>query len=167
MSAFGCLPSSAFFSFLAWHRQCRKGPQRPMEPRPSVAQNVARAAIRFQEQWTGHRPTAVTVVVSGDTLVVTLHGAFSPAEIALARTREGALKVQEFHRQLFANSSEGLREEIRRITGVAVREAAAEVEAATGSVVHAFTTGTMVQVYLLAEGVLPDAWNANPEGGPS
>jgi len=65
----------------------------------------------------------------------------------------GAARVQEFHRQLFANASDEFRQEIKRITGRSVREAAAEVEAATGSVVHAFTTGTMVQVFLLAKGV--------------
>ncbi|HZL88642.1 MAG TPA: hypothetical protein VFB96_09740 [Pirellulaceae bacterium] len=42
------------------------------------------------------------------------------------------------------------RREIKRITGREVREAAAEVEPATGPVVHAFTTGTMVQIFLLA-----------------
>ena len=40
-----------------------------------------------------------------------------------------------------------------------VREAAAEVDTTTGSVVHAFTDGTMVQVFLLAEGISEDAWN--------
>ena len=36
-------------------------------------------------------------------------------------------------------------------TGRDVREAAAEIEPATGAVVHAFTTGTMVQVFSLAK----------------
>jgi len=59
--------------------------------------------------------------------------------------------VQEFHRQLFSTSSESMRNEIKRITGRQVREAAAEVETSTGTVVHAFTTGAMVQVFLLAQ----------------
>jgi uncharacterized protein YbcI len=46
----------------------------------------------------------VTVVLSDDTLVVTLHEALSPAEKALACTPEGAVQVQEFHRQLFKSS---------------------------------------------------------------
>ena len=118
----------------------------------SIALQLAQAARRFQEQRTGHVPTAVTVVLGEDTLVVTLHDALTPAEKALARSPAGAARVQEFHRQLFANSSDEFRQEIKRITGRSVREAAAEVEAATGSVVHAFTTGTMVQVFLLAKG---------------
>ena len=38
-----------------------------------------------------------------------------------------------------------------QITGRQVQQAAAEVEPATGAVVHAFTTGAMVQVFLLAK----------------
>jgi uncharacterized protein YbcI len=118
---------------------------------PTIALEVAQAARRFQEQRTGHAPTAVTVVLSEGTLVITLHGALTPAERALSRSPAGAAQVQEYHRQLFVNSSAALRQEITRITGVNVREAAAEVETATGTVVHAFTSGTMVQVFLLAE----------------
>jgi hypothetical protein len=45
-----------------------------------------------------------------------------------------------------------------------VREAAAEVETATGTVVHAFTTGAMVQMYLLAAGLGTDrAPHASPD----
>jgi uncharacterized protein YbcI len=128
---------------------------------PTMAQQVAEAISVFQEQRTGHPPKAVTVVLSDDTLVVTLHEALSPAEKALASTSEGAAQVQEFHRQLFESSVDLLREEIRRITGVAVGEAAAEVEATTGAVVHAFTSGTMVQVFRLAGRIPAFAWNGN------
>ena len=117
----------------------------------TIAEQVARAASDFQLQRTGHTPKAVTVVLSGDTLVITLHDALSPAEKALAESPAGAAQVQEYHRQLFTSSSEPLRQEIRRITGLEVREAAAEVEPATGTVVCAFASGTMVQVFLLAK----------------
>jgi uncharacterized protein YbcI len=120
-------------------------------PRLTLAEQVARAASDFQLQRTGHTPKAVTVVLSGDTLVITLHDALSPAEKALAESPAGATQVQEYHRQLFTSSSEPLRQEIKRITGMEVREAAAEVEPATGTVVCAFASGTMVQVFLLAK----------------
>ena len=128
---------------------------------PTMAHQVAEAISVFQEQRTGYPPKAVTVVLSDDTLVVTLHEALSPAEKALASTPEGAAQVQEFHRQLFKSSVDLLREEIKRITGVAVEEAAAEVEATTGAVVHAFTSGTMVQVFRLAGRIAADVWNGN------
>ena len=119
----------------------------------NVAQQLARLARRFQEQRTGHLPKAVTVVLGEDTVVVNLHDALTPAEKALAKSPAGAARVQEYHRQLFANSTAEMREEIKRITGRQVREAAAEIETATGTVVHAFTTGAMVQVFLLADGI--------------
>lgn len=115
----------------------------------TVAQRIAEAARAFQQQRTGHAPKAVTVVLSEDTLVITLHEALSPAEKALAQNAAGAAQVQEFHRQLFSSSAQSLRQEIKRITGRDVREATAEVETTTGSVVQVFTTGTMVQVFLL------------------
>ena len=131
------------------------------ETKATMARQVAEAANAFQQQRTGHTPRAVTVVLSEDTLVITLHGALTPAEQAMAAEPAGAARVQEFHRQLFASSSDALRQEIKRITGVEVREAAAEVETNTGTVVHAFTSGTMVQVFLLAQNVSAETWNGS------
>ncbi len=131
---------------------------------PTMAERVAQAISEFQEKRTGYPPKAVTLVLSDETLVVTLHDALSPAEKTLAGTPEGAAQVQEFHRQLFASSVDLLREEIKRLTGIAVGESAAEVETATGAVVHAFTSGTMVQVFRLAGRISQEAWSGS---GPS
>ena len=133
----------------------------------SVAHQIAQAASAFQQQRTGHEPKSVAVVLSGETLLITLHGALSPAEQALSKSPAGAARVQEFHRQLFTNSADELRQEIKRITGVEVREATAEVEPTTGTVVQVFTTGTMVQVFLLAHGVPAGSWSGNGLGSPS
>ena len=127
----------------------------------STAKQIAQAAIDFERQTTGCVPTSVTVVLSGDTMVITLQGVLSPAEKALAMSPEGIAQVQEFHRQLFASASDSLRQEIKRITGVEVREAVAEVETATGTVVKVFTSGTVVQVFLLARGVPADSWSGD------
>jgi uncharacterized protein YbcI len=133
-----------------------------MNESPSnVAQQIAQAAITFQQQRTSHAPSAVSVVLSADTLVITLHEALTPAEKALAKSPAGAAQVQDFHRQLFASSCESLRQKIASITGVEVREAAAEIEAATGTVIHAFTSGAMVQVFLLAGTVPASAWSGD------
>jgi len=134
---------------------------------PTMAQQVAQAIIAFQQQRTGYPPKTVTVVLNEDTLVATLHEALSPAEKALARTPEGAVEVQEFHRQLFKSSADLLRQEIKRITGVAVGQVVAEVETTTGAGVHAFTTGTMVQVFQLAGSIPADVWNGNGLGDQS
>jgi uncharacterized protein YbcI len=136
-----------------------------MSQSPStVAQQIAQMACAFEQQRTGRLPRSVTVVLSGDTLVITLHGALSPAEQALASSPEGADQVQEFHRQLFANASAELRQEIKRVTGVEVCEATIEVDTTTGTVVKAFTNGTVVQVFLLADAVPTDAWSGDGTG---
>jgi uncharacterized protein YbcI len=44
----------------------------------SMAKQIARAVIEFERQTTGRVPKSVTVVLSGDTLVITLHGALTP-----------------------------------------------------------------------------------------
>jgi hypothetical protein len=66
-------------------------------------------------------------------------------------------RCRSFTDSSFASSSDAFRQEIKRITGVEVEEAAAEIEPATGSVVHAFTTGTMVQVFHFAKHLPMDA----------
>jgi len=108
----------------------------------TMAQKVAQAVTAFQQETTGHAPTA---------------------ERDMAKSPAGAAKVQEFHRQLFINSSQSLRDEIQRITGVEVREAVAEVEPTTGAVVQAFTRSAMVQVFRLAQSVPGDNWTSPQE----
>jgi uncharacterized protein YbcI len=125
----------------------------------SVAQQIAEAAVAFERKRTGHVPDSVTVVLGNDTLVITLHGALTLAERALAQTADGAREVQEFHRQLFKSSAAGLRQDIKRITGVDVRDATTEVETKTGTVVQVFSSGTVVQVFLLAKDVPAGSWS--------
>jgi uncharacterized protein YbcI len=124
-----------------------------------MAQRIARAVSIFEQRLTGHAPTSATAVLSDDTLVVSLQGALSPAERALAQSAEGAAQVQEFHRELFANSLESLRQEIQRITGVAVREGSVDVETGVLAFTRAFRTGTVVHVFLLAESLPTEAWS--------
>lgn len=127
----------------------------------TMAQQIAQTASAFEQQRTGHAPKSVTVVLSDDTLVITLHGALTPAEKALARSSAGAAKVQEFHRQLFNNSADELRRKIKGITGVEVTEATSEVETESGTVVRVFTTGKVVQVFLLAQSVPTETWSGS------
>ena len=119
------------------------------ESKSPLTQQVSRVAGELQQKRTGVAPTAVSAILSGNTLVVTLDDALTPAEQALLRTPQGAAQVQEFHRQLFASSSTSIRERIKTITGRDVREATAEIETETGAIAHAFKSGAMVQVFLL------------------
>jgi uncharacterized protein YbcI len=135
------------------------------EPPTTRAQQIARAATEFERQRTGRVPKSVAVALGGDTLVVTLHGVLSPAEQAVARSAAGIARVQEVYRLLFADACGPLREAIQRITGVEVRGATAEVRPATAAAVPVFTTGTVVQVFVLAGNVPPDNWSGSGPGG--
>lgn len=115
----------------------------------TFSEELAQLALSMQSERTGHTPKAVTVVASEETVVLTLHEALTPAEKILARTESGAAKVEQYHRALFAVSCDELRKEIQRLTGRRVREAAVVVEPATGAIVHAFTSGTVVQIFQL------------------
>ena len=132
-----------------------------MDESKPTARAIAEAAHTLAHRQTGRVPKSVTAVLSEDTLVITLQGALSPAEEALAQSPEGAAEVQEFYRQLFSSSSNLLWQEIKRITGAEVREAAMEVAPTTGAVVQVFTTGAIVQVFLLGCRLPADNWSGN------
>src|SRR5260370_29304362 len=119
----------------------------PMTQPHSMAQKIAQTAIAFEEQRLGRKPKSVTEVLGGDTLVITMHGVLSPAEKVLAASPAGAAQLQEFHQQLFQLSSDPLRREITRITGLAIREVAKDKAIAA---LHVFSVGPVVQVFLLA-----------------
>jgi uncharacterized protein YbcI len=160
-NALGRSTTSAFFVV---SDEAPSPPQRenPMDKSNSTtAREIAKAASAFVQRQTDRVPKSVTVVLSEDTLVITLRGALSPAEKALAQSPAGFAEVQELHRQLFSNSSDSLRQEIKRITGAEVREAATEVAPTTGTAVQVFTTGAIVQVFLLARCLPADAWSGN------
>src|SRR5579864_6208789 len=161
----GCSGTPVFFDRDSAGRS-KSGGTNPMnKSQATMAQQIAQAAIAFEQRRTGnHMPKSVTVVLSEGTLVITLHEALSPAERVLANSPAGAAQMQEFHRQLFASTSDLLRQEIHRITGMEVREATAEIEPASGAVVQAFTTGTVVQVFLLAGSAPTEAWTGSAPG---
>ena len=133
----------------------------------TMAEQIAQASSAFERGRTGHAPKSVNVVLSGDTLVITLRGALSPAETTLARTPAGATRMQEFHRELFAHSADPLLQEIKRITKVEVRESSAQLATMTGAVMQLFATGTVVQVFLLAGSVPADTWSGSGPGHPA
>src|SRR5437660_922415 len=96
-NARGRSATPAFFSRVF----AREEGSTPMKKSQStMARQIAKAAVTFEQRRTGnHLPKSVTVVLSEGTLVITLHGALSPAERALAESPAGAAKMQEFHRQ--------------------------------------------------------------------
>jgi uncharacterized protein YbcI len=121
----------------------------------SMSQQIAQAAIAFEETRLGRRPTSVTVVLGGDTLVITMHGVLTLAEKALAATSAGVRQLQVFHQELFQLCSDPLRRELTRITGLELCET--DPARATAAV-QVFAVGTVVQVFLLAGRLPADVW---------
>jgi len=156
-----CLSAFRHVGFFLAREGWRVARQNIMSTNLTMAQQLAQAASAFEQRRTGHVPKSATAVLNEDTLVITLHGALSPAETALAKDPAGAAQMHEFHRQLFASSSASLRQDIKRITGVDVREASAQLETMTGAVMQVFATGTIVQVFLLARSIPAGTWNGS------
>ena len=80
------------------------------KPSSTMAQQIARAVSTFGRQRTGYMSRSVTLVLSKNTLVITPDGALSPAEEALIQNPAGAVLLQEYHRELFANAYGRLRQ---------------------------------------------------------
>ena len=72
------------------------------QPTVTMAQQVAQAASPFQQQWTGHAPKAVTVVLAEDTLVI-MRG--SGAEIEPSTGRVVQLFTSGTMVQVFASGT--------------------------------------------------------------
>ena len=121
----------------------------------SMAQQIAQSAIAFEEHRLGRRPKTVTVLLGGNTLVITMQGVLSVAEMALAVSAMGATQLQEYHQHLFNESSGPLRQEIRRITGLEVCEDAKHTATAA---VQVYSVGTVVQVFLLDGRLSAESW---------
>ena len=124
-------------------------------PNSDMAKQVALAASDFELQRTGHLPKSVTVVLSGETVVITLHGALSPAETALAKSRgRGRPGASSFT----ANYSTARRNRCGKEIKTNHRSGSARSgRRSRAGVWHrcqgVSTTGTVVQVFLLADSV--------------
>ncbi len=124
---------------------------------PSIAEQIGHAASAFEQIRTGHVPKSVTVVLSEDTLVVTLRGVLTRAERVLANTQEGAGWVREYHRRLLMSSSSSLLDEIKRITGLPARESTIE-----GATVPMFEIGAVVHIFILGTAIPLSVWSGVP-----
>lgn len=124
-----------------------------------MARDIAKAVIDFERQRGGRSPESVDVTLGDQTLVVTLRGVLSPAELAMARTAVGAGRIEELQKQLFEAAGDILRHDIERITGTPVVDTSASVDRGNGSVIRTFPSGTLVQIYLLASNVPAQHWS--------
>ena len=123
--------------------------------RDSVKELAEIASVQ-QQLRTGHPPKKGDVAFAGNAVVMVLHDALTRAEKKLAQDPKATNQLQAFHRELFLNSSNTMKQEIARVTGRAVRETVSELETGAGSLVYAPATGVMIQVYMLSPRASPD-----------
>lgn len=87
------------------------------KPARTVAQQIAEAARTFEERLTGRVPGSVAVVLSEETLVITLHGALWAVELAgqkPGRSRRGPGLPPAAIRQLVRTTAAGDQTDYRR-----------------------------------------------------
>ena len=117
------------------------------KPTLTMAQQIAQAASAYEQQRTGLAPRSVTVPLPRRRSSSRCSG-LCPRPRRPFPTPGGQCELQEFHRQLFAGSSESHGEEIKRITG-STRESTAEVETATGTSAGLHQRAPWCRVFLL------------------
>ncbi len=100
----------------------------------TVGQKIARAARDSEGRQTAHGREWAAVFMNEDTIVIALYGRLTDAEKTLVRSPAGAAQVREFHRQLFASATETLAQQIRRVTGMEIRDKTADIDPLTGEI---------------------------------
>jgi hypothetical protein len=84
-----------------------------------------------------------------------MQGVLSLAEMGVAKSEMGLAQLRKFHQYLFNDSSDPLRLEIKRITGLDVCE---DAEHKATAAVQVFPNGTVVQVFLLSGRLPTESW---------
>jgi uncharacterized protein YbcI len=118
----------------------------------NIGHRIACTARAFEQRQTKHGREWVVVFLNEETIVIALHGSLTAVEKAVAQTPIGLAQLREFHRQLFGDHSDALLQKIKSITGMGVRETAAEIDPANGSVVLFLTTDTAAKRFPLPPG---------------
>jgi hypothetical protein len=119
-----------------------------------LSRRIAQAAGSFEHLLMHRAPASITIVATDQSLVLTIHEPFSPAERRLAADGgSGLSRVAEYHRSLFDNSLDALCRHVRLLSGVELHGAAIHVDARTGSVLKTLTTKAAVDTFVFGEGV--------------
>lgn len=126
----------------------------------SLARQIAQHIRAYHARVEGHPPEAITVVVHGRTLVISLEGALSSVELSLMQSPSGAAQVQEFHRQLFWKPSSTLWHEISKLLGIEGVEPSGDGPASRACV-QAFANGTVIHVFLLDQPAPASSWSGS------
>jgi len=130
-----------------------------------MARQVALAACDFERRRTGNSPKSVTVVLGEHTVVITCTVPCRRPRELWRKSPQVPLKCRSFTANCSTTPPIRCGRRSDEVTGADVREAAVEVEPTTGSVVKAFASGTVVEVFLLADSVTAGTWSGSGRDG--
>ncbi len=85
--------------------------------RHELETELSRAMSHFEKDYFGRGPIDVHTFIIQDMLLVRMYSILTPAEQALAGSREGMFQIKDIRRQLFETSRPLLEELVRQTTG--------------------------------------------------
>ncbi len=107
--------------------------------RGEVEAEFTRAMIKFEKEHLGRGPLDARTFFIQDMILVRLRGILTPAEMQVARTREGQGLVKEMRRQLFEASRPVIEAIVTEVVGVKTVSLHTDMSTQTGERVIVLT----------------------------
>jgi len=86
--------------------------------RGKIEDAITKAIIKFEKEHMGRGPEDAKTFIVNDMLLIRLKGILTPAEVKLARDREGQALVKETRRQLLESSRPLIENIVKEIIGL-------------------------------------------------
>lgn len=108
--------------------------------RGEVEAEFTKAMIQFEKEHLGRGPVDARTFFIQDMILVRLRGILSPAEMQVAKTREGQALVKEMRRQLFETSRPLIEAIVKEVIGCRMISLHTDMSTKTGERVIVLTT---------------------------
>lgn len=103
-----------------------------------VENQLSRALTQWEKEYLGRGSVLVKSDILRNMIIVVLKGVLTPAEQALAQTREGRLSVKKIRAELVESGKDQLETIIQQITGESVVSFHTDVSTQTGERIMVF-----------------------------
>lgn len=109
-----------------------------MMSKGEMENQLSRALTQWEKEYLGRGSVLVKSDILRNMIIVMLKGVLTPAEQALAKTREGQLSVKKIRADLVESGREQLGEMIQQITGESVVSFHTDISTQTGERIMVF-----------------------------
>jgi uncharacterized protein YbcI len=113
--------------------------------RHELETDLTKAMLRFEKEYFGRGPLEVRTYIIQDMILVRMYGILTPAEQALAESRDGMFQVKDIRRQLFETSRPLLEEQVRQATGHRVVSLHTDLSTSSGERIVIFIVDTNLE----------------------